>query len=171
MNYPGPWSANAAQRGRNGPMAAPGRYTVRISAGGRSVGGGEPLTLRADPRVLRDGITPGMLDEQVAFGLRARDLVSDANRTAEELRASHLRATANGGDTAVAASPAIGALERDLITPTIRYSRPALLTHITYLYGATLGADQQVGRDAYQRYAELRAALDELKQRLATAAR
>jgi photosystem II stability/assembly factor-like uncharacterized protein len=167
MNHPGPWSANAAQRGRNGPMAAPGLFTVRITAGGRSVS--QPLRLRADPRVLRDGITQRVLEEQLAFALRARDLVSDANRAAEELRAMRLRAT--GGDTSVSPPPAIVALERELLTPPIRYSRPGLLTHITYLYGMTLGADQPVSRDAYERYAELRAALDELKRRMAAAIR
>jgi hypothetical protein len=55
------------------------------------------------------------------------------------------------------------------LTPPIRYSRPALLSHITYLYSMTLGADQPVSRDAYERYAELRAALDDLKRRLAAA--
>jgi hypothetical protein len=159
MNHPGPWSPNPAQRGRNGPMAAPGSYTVRITAGGTSVS--EPLVLRADPRVLRDGINQKILEEQVAFGLRARDLVSDANRAAEELRALRLRA--NGGDSAVAAPAAIDALERELLTPPIRYSRPGLLSHITYLYGMTLGADQPVGRDAYARYAELRRQLDDLR--------
>jgi photosystem II stability/assembly factor-like uncharacterized protein len=167
MNYPGPWSPNAAQRGRNGPMAAPGVYTVRITAGGRTMSA--PLTLRADPRVLRDGITQSVLDEQLSFGLRARDLVSDANRTAEELHALRLRAT--HGDTTVAPPPAIAVLEHELLTPPIRYSRPALLSHITYLYSMTLGADQQVSRDAYERYAELRAALDDEKRGLAMAAR
>jgi hypothetical protein len=144
-------------------MAAPGLYTVRITAGGTSIG--QPLRLRADPRVLRDGITQSVLDEQLAFSLRARDLVSDANRAAEELRALRLRAT--GGDTSVAPPPALVALERELLTPSVRYSRPALLTHITYLYSMLLGADQPVSRDAYERYAELRRALDDLKRRIA----
>jgi hypothetical protein len=169
MNYPGPWSANAAQRGRNGPMAAPGTYTVRISAGGSSAAA--PLVLRADPRVLRDGISQKILEEQLAFGLRARDLVSDANRTADELRALRPRANEGGGDSTGASSPAVAALERELLTPSIRYSRPALLTHITYLYGMTLGADQPVSRDAYERYAELRTALDGLKRRISAVAR
>jgi photosystem II stability/assembly factor-like uncharacterized protein len=166
MNYPGPWSANLAQRGRNGPMAAPGLFTVRITSGGGSVG--QPLRLRADPRALRDGITQSVLDEQLSFNLRARDLVSDANRAAEELRALRLRAA--GGDSSAVAPPAIAALERELLTPPVRYSRPALLTHITYLYSMTLGADQPVSRDAYERYAELRAALDDLKRRISAVA-
>ena len=41
-----------------------------------------------------------------------------------------------------------------------RYSQPGLQAHISYLYGLTTQADQKVGRDAVERYAALRAALD-----------
>ena len=34
MRYPGPWAANAPNGGGGGPMAAPGKYTVRLTAGG-----------------------------------------------------------------------------------------------------------------------------------------
>ena len=40
----------------------------------------------------------------------------------------------------------------------MRYSRPGLQSHINYLYGMTIGADQRVSRDAAERYAELRTA-------------
>jgi photosystem II stability/assembly factor-like uncharacterized protein len=162
MAYPGPWSPNANQRGRNGPMATPGRYTVRLSTAGQTLT--QPLELRADPRVLRDGVTQGVLEAQLAHNLRVRDLVSDANGAAEELRALRRRAT--GGDTTVAPPAAIAALERELLTPPIRYSRPGLLSHISYLYSMTLGADQPVGRDAAQRYVELRQQLDALRARI-----
>ena len=162
MAYPGPWSPNATQRGRNGPMAAPGRYTVRLTTGGQTTT--QPLVLRADPRVLRDGISQGVLEAQLAHNLRVRDLVSDANGAAEELRALRRRAT--NGDSTTAVPAAIVALERELLTPPIRYSRPGLLSHITYLYGMNLGADQPVGRDAAQRYTELRQRLDDVRGRI-----
>ncbi|HEY2026968.1 MAG TPA: hypothetical protein VGG78_08160, partial [Gemmatimonadaceae bacterium] len=166
MTYPGPWGASGAQRGRNGPMAPPGTYTVRLTANGESFS--EPLTLRADPRVTRDGVTQSVLLEQFAHNLRVRDLVSDANRAAEELRA--LRLGASRSDSTATVPPAIVALERELLTPPIRYSRPGLLAHITYLYSMTTQADQPVGRDAYERYAELRKQLDDFRRRLAAVA-
>jgi photosystem II stability/assembly factor-like uncharacterized protein len=162
MTYPGPWSPSSTQRGRNGPMATPGRYSVRLTSGGRTTT--QPLELRADPRVLKDGITQGILEAQLAHNLRVRDLVSDANAAAEALRA--LRRRAVGTDTAAASPPAIAALERELLTPPIRYSRPGLLSHITYLYSMTLGADQPVPRDAAERYVELRRRLDEIRRRI-----
>jgi photosystem II stability/assembly factor-like uncharacterized protein len=155
MAYAGPWSPNPNQRGRNGPMAAPGQYVVRLTSAGERVS--RPLLLRADPRALRDGITQGTLAAQLAHNLRVRDLVSDANGAAEELRA--LRQRGVGGEAAAA-------LERELLTPPVRYSRPGLLSHITYLYGMTLGADQPVGRDARERYDELRGRLDAVRARI-----
>ncbi len=162
MAYPGPWSPNTNQRGRNGPMAAPAQYTVRLTTGGQTTT--QPLVLRVDPRVLKDGITQGVIDAQLAHNLRVRDLVSDANGAAEELRA--LRRRAAGPDGTGTVSPAVVALERELLTPPIRYSRPGLLSHITYLYGMTLDADQPVGRDAAQRYTELRQRLDAVRARI-----
>jgi photosystem II stability/assembly factor-like uncharacterized protein len=162
MTYPGPWSTSASQRAATGPVAVPGTYAVRLSVDDQSFS--EPLTLRADPRIIRDGVTQKVLEEQLAHNLRVRDLVSDAYRTAEELHALRVRAV--GSDSTAAPSPAIAALEQELLTPPIRYSKPALLTHITYLYSMTLGADQPVGRDAQERYAELRRHLDTLRAKV-----
>ena len=36
MQYSGPWDASARRSGRNGPVAAPGTYTVRMSVSGVS---------------------------------------------------------------------------------------------------------------------------------------
>ena len=128
-------------------MAAPGNYTVRLSANGTTMT--QPLVLRADPRITRDGISQSALDAQLAFNLKLRDLVSDANRVGERLRAAPN-----------------AALDAEFFTPPVRYSRPALQAHIAYLYSEHIGADQRVGRDAKDRYAELRKALDALAARV-----
>jgi hypothetical protein len=47
-----------------------------------------------------------------------------------------------------------------VVTPSVRYSRPALQSHIQYLYGLTSQADQRIGRDATERYVTLRRELD-----------
>jgi len=54
----------------------------------------------------------------------------------------------------------LSTLLAQLVTPGIRYSKPELQTHITYLYGLTNGPDQKVGRDAVARLEELRKELD-----------
>jgi hypothetical protein len=52
-------------------------------------------------------------------------------------------------------------LSADLITPSIRYSKPELQTHILYLYSLTTGTDQKIGRDAIARYNALRKELND----------
>jgi hypothetical protein len=161
MAWPGPWDANARRSGRGGPLALPGAYTVRLTAGGRTMT--KPLALRIDPRIARDGVTLADLREQLAHNLRARDLVTDANVMAARLRALRAavgRADGAGGDVAAR----LTALERRLLPEPVRYGRPGLLTHIGYLYGLTTRADQKIGRDAVARYAELRKELDAMRR-------
>jgi photosystem II stability/assembly factor-like uncharacterized protein len=158
MSYPGPWSASSGGRRRGGgPMAAPGRYTVRLTSNGRS--STQPLELMADPRVLKDGITQPILEDQLAFNLKVRDLVSDANRLGERL---------NELSRAAADTPprALSEARQEFFTPPVRYSKPGLQDHITYLYGMTTGADQRVGKDARERYTELRRRLDALSAKV-----
>ena len=58
---------------------------------------------------------------------------------------------------------AVDSLASHLITPGIRYSKPELQTHITYLYQMTNSVDEKPGNDAQQRYQELRRELDQTK--------
>jgi hypothetical protein len=157
LAYAGPWDANAARSGRNGPMVAPGAYTLRLTAAGQMAT--QPLAVRADPRVLADGVTDAVLAEQVAHNLRVRDMVTEANQAVARLRAAKERLTSAGAPAADTLAR-LAAIEQRLVTPAVRYSRPGLQTHIGYLYGLTTQADQRVGRDAVERYQALRAALD-----------
>lgn len=162
LSYPGPWNPNALRRGRNGPLVPPGLYTVRFTTGG--VTSTQPLEVRLDPRVLRDGITPEVVTAQVAHNLRVRDLLSDATGAVEALRIARERET--NGRAGAPVSAELAALERILLTPPVRYSSPGLESHIAYLYTMTVGADQPVPRDAVERYRVLRARLDALLPRV-----
>ena len=160
--YPGPWDAGARRSGRGGPLAAPGAYTVRITANGTTET--QPLTLRPDPRITKDGVTPAVLRAQLAHNLRVRDLVTEVNLAVAQLDAvkRSTKAAASSPDRA----RKLQAFEETLVTPSVRYSRPALQAHIQYLYSATAAADQKVGHDAEVRYAELRKELDAAQKSL-----
>ncbi|MDQ3523327.1 MAG: hypothetical protein M3434_13485, partial [Gemmatimonadota bacterium] len=151
LAHPGSWSENAQRSGRGGPLAVPGTYTVRLSVGDRTMT--EPLTIRMDPRVARDGVTQAELEEQLAHSLRVRDMVSEVNRLVARVQAAKKGAT---GQTL----QQLTALERLLVAEPVRYGRPGLQTQITYLYGLTTQADQRIGRDAVERYQTLRGELD-----------
>jgi hypothetical protein len=156
--YPGPWDANPRRNGRDGPLAPPGTYTVRLTANG--VTESQPLVVRADPRVTRDGVTTEILRAQLAHNLRVRDLVSEVN-----IAVAKLNAVDKSRQTEETLRK-LQSLQELLVTPPIRYSEPALQAHIQYLYTAGLGADQRVGRDAQTRYLELRKQLDAAMRQL-----
>ncbi len=153
LRYPGPWLSKARPEAPNGPMAPPDTYSVRLTVG--SWNASKALTIKEDPRVTASGVTQADLQEQFQDNMRVRDLVSEVNRAVARLR----EAMAKSGSSADGAK--LKELASHLITPAIRYSKPELQTHITYLYGMTNNTDQKVGRDAIERYAVLRKELDE----------
>jgi hypothetical protein len=152
LHYPGPWQSKTRPEGANGPTAVPGKYSVRLTVGSWS--STQPLTVIEDPRVTKDGVTTADLREQFEHNLRVRDLVSDVNKTVARLKAAQQGAAGERADK-------LKELASHLITPSIRYSKPELQTHITYLYSLTTGTDQKIGRDAIARYAALRKKLDQ----------
>lgn len=153
----GPWDANPARSGRNGPRVVPGRYSVRLTAGSWSAT--KPLELRMDPRVARDGVTLADLREQFRHNVKVRDMVTEVNQVAAQIEEGRRRL--GGAASAADTLRALEALRAKIVTPAVRYSKPELQAHIQYLYGMTMQADQKIGRDAITRYGVLRKELDE----------
>jgi photosystem II stability/assembly factor-like uncharacterized protein len=148
-----------------GPMAVPGRYTVRVTADG--VSDEKPFTLLVDPRVEADGITAADLEEQLALNLRIRDVITEARGAVSDIaRAKELVGDGSGleGEArqrAVNAMNRIMAVEAALVTKSGgSYQTPMLLAQLNYLYGMTSRADQRPGRDAYLRLAVLESELE-----------
>ncbi|HUH11512.1 MAG TPA: hypothetical protein VMK65_00325 [Longimicrobiales bacterium] len=138
-----------------GPLAVPGRYTVRLSAGEWSAT--QPLELRIDPRVARDGVTVADLQLQLEHNQRVGELMVDARELLQRVRALEERAT---GALAAEAER----IRLQLVPPEDISSYPPrmLMNHIGYLQSMTMRADQRPGRDAVQRYQELRGRVDAL---------
>jgi photosystem II stability/assembly factor-like uncharacterized protein len=157
LRYFGPWASESRPQGPNGPVAAPGMYTVELKAG--SFTAKQPLEIKEDPRVTKDGVTTLDLKAQLAHNLKVMALVSDANKAVTRLREAEAKMAKDpSADPAKVAS--LKALADKMITSPIRYSQPELVTHIQYLYSENNSTDQKVGHDAVVRYAELRKMLD-----------
>ena len=150
LRYPGPWQSKARPEGPNGPLAVPGKYIVRLTS---STIATQPLTVIEDPRITKSGVSAADLREQFDHNMRVRDLVSLCAKTIARLRAAQAVST---GDTLAK----LNDLASHLITPPVRYSKPELQSHLTYLYSMTNSTDQKVGRDAFERYVTLRNELD-----------
>ena len=116
----------------------------------------QTLRIVEDPRITADGVTTADLREQFEHNMKVRDLVSEVNKTVSRLRAAQNRYKSD--DSIL---PRLNELASHLITPAIRYSKPELQTHITYLYSLTTATDQKIGLDAVERLAQLRKELDQ----------
>ncbi|MCC7194718.1 MAG: hypothetical protein IT356_04080 [Gemmatimonadaceae bacterium] len=160
LRYPGAWQNAANPEGPNGPLAPPGAYSVALTVGGATTK--VPLRVVEDPRVRRDGITTADLKALFAHNIRARDLVSDLNRTLARVRSAQQRL---GGATGAAADTLarLDGIAARLVTPAARYSKPELQTQVTYLYSMTTQADQRLPKDAADRYTVLRKQLEEIQ--------
>jgi photosystem II stability/assembly factor-like uncharacterized protein len=150
-----PAIATASVRPLPGPVVPPGTYTVVLTAGGQTLE--QPLQLVEDPRVLASGVTLADLQEQFAHNMRVLALARDTNAAVARIRTAEAGLKAR---TDPAKAQALAPIAARLITPPIRYSAPGLQTHVMYLYRETADADQKVGRDAIDRYAELRKQVD-----------
>ena len=88
-----------------------------------------------------------------------RELVTEANALVARLRAADARLrTASGAAADTLAK--VRALSEKMLTQPVRYGKPGLQAHISYLAGMTTRADQKVGRDALERYTVLRKEFD-----------
>jgi photosystem II stability/assembly factor-like uncharacterized protein len=157
LRYVGPWASEARPEGPNGPMAVPGKYAARLTVG--ALISTQPFNVIEDLRVTKDGVTTADLREQFEHNVRVRELVSDVNKAVARIRAAQTDQRAKSGNASETPTK-LDELASHMITPAIRYGKPELQTHITYLYSVTNSTDQRIGRDTIERYAELRKELD-----------
>lgn len=104
-----PWGAG----GFNGPLVLPGRYTVRVNDGARTVNG--TLEVLMDPR---SHVPVSALREQLAFLERVRGDLSALGDTIDRLNARKARAGADGA--------AIDALLHRIYEPEVTQGEDAL---------------------------------------------
>ncbi len=159
LRYPGPWASVTSPEGPNGPMAVPGTYMVKLTVGAYT--STQPFTLIEDPRITADGVTTADLREQFDHNMKVRDLVSEANKSVARIRQARTKLTADPDKLAK-----LNDVASHMITPAIRYSKPELQTHVTYLYSMTNSTDQKIGRDAVERYDVLKAELENRNREL-----
>jgi photosystem II stability/assembly factor-like uncharacterized protein len=131
--------------GGQGPLAAPGTYRARLTAAG--VTRTEPLVVKIDPRVARDGITAADLAEQTRFALKVRDLLAEARQLAQRVRRA---VDEKRGEPA-----RLQAVLDRLNTKTGPYEDQMFIDQLSNVGREIGGADQKVGASAYERFNQL----------------
>jgi hypothetical protein len=161
LRYPGPWTPGAPDGGPGGPMVPPGKYTVKLSAGGQTIT--RTLDLKSDPRVATDGVSDADIAEQVRFQLQVRDAISDARRLQQRLEEAMKKAGVKPPALMpVGESPANLKYDNKLQelwaqvvdTPGI-YVQGMLINQLQNVPRMVGQADQKIGKDAYDRFGDL----------------
>jgi photosystem II stability/assembly factor-like uncharacterized protein len=150
-------------RNKEGVTMPPGQYRVGMKVGALSQMWTESFTVLIDPRVAEDGVTVADLVEQYEHNMRMRELVNGVNQLVarvREFQRSTQAVAASGGPDALAR---INAIAAKLLSEPVRYGKPGLQAHVTYLASMTANVDQKIGRDAIERYAVLKKEFDTLR--------
>lgn len=94
LRYPGatdfPGMIMWGARPQNGPLAVPGKYAVKFTAGGQTYT--QPFEIKADPRLKNVSIAD--MKEQFKLAMALRDKVSQANESVVQIRAIKATITA-----------------------------------------------------------------------------
>lgn len=135
----------------SGLGAPPGEYEAKLTVGNATLT--QPFTVLIDPRIAAEGVTVADLREQFEHNTRMRAMVAEVRALVE--RVQEAQGMTEGENRA-----RIDEIASKLETPPVRYSKPGLQAHISYLAGMTTRVDQKIGRDAIERYHVLRAELD-----------
>jgi photosystem II stability/assembly factor-like uncharacterized protein len=150
-------------RNQSGLSVPPGGYQARVKVG--SISQTQPFTVLIDPNVAADGTTAADLKEQYEHNTRTRQLVVDAGQAVTRVRDGLDRFRGATGPDAEKFKQ-LESIAARLLPEPVRYGKPGLQTHITYLAGLTTRADQKIGRDAIQRHQVLRKELDAIRVEL-----
>src|SRR5262249_44719980 len=131
-------------KNKEGVTVLPGRYQARLKIGSTTLT--EGFNVLIDPRVAEDGVTLADLKEQFEHNMRMRELVPGVDQWVERVREaqSKCRATSTTDNDM---SAKVAALAAKLLAEPVRYGKPGLQAHITYLANMAANVDQKIGRD------------------------
>ncbi|MEQ8424539.1 MAG: hypothetical protein RIA63_07500 [Cyclobacteriaceae bacterium] len=164
LAHEGPWDKDPTRSRAGGPMVRPGVYQARLSVNGETLI--QPFEVMVDPKL--DMTKTGLEDlrAQENLSLQVVALEDSSKRVAERIksRRKELEKLIKAGKRTKQyqeEDKRLAQIQDQLITPEGIYMTPMLIDQLRYLRSMLNQADQRPGKDAYERY-------DELKNRLNT---
>lgn len=154
----GPWFKNKRRRYKNGSLVLPGQYTAILTVGEEQFE--QSFRVLVDPRVEADGMTPAKLKQQAEWQQKVITLLSEVNQLQDEIEGA-IKEAKNKAD-----KQSLEDALRLLKNGKGAYPQQMLVSQISYIYYMVNGADQLVGNDVIERYAELKTQVDQIKASL-----
>jgi hypothetical protein len=147
--------------GGGGPLVAPGAFKARLTAGG--VTRTEPVIVKIDPRIAKDGTTVADLAAQTALALKVRDALAEARAVQARVRQAR---DAKRGDQAK-----LDSLWERLTTKSGPYEDAMFVDQLSNVNREIGEADQKLGASAFERFNQLMKEWATLKAEAETALR
>ena len=148
-------------RHENGVTMPPGRYRVQMTVGESIMT--EWINVLIDPRVAADGITDIDLIALYKHNVRMQKMVADVRAISARVREAIDGMEGVAGQEAVTLK-GLEEVAARLETPPIRYSKPGLVSQISYLSGATSRGDVKLSTDVQHRFEMLNHELNMIRQ-------
>ncbi|MGB5429578.1 WD40/YVTN/BNR-like repeat-containing protein [Eudoraea sp.] len=155
MTSTGPWSKKTENRYENGPLVKPGIYIAKLTID--KIVLSKSFEIVIDPRVKVTGISEKIISDQVDFQIKVRDLLNEALLLVNSLEIEQ-ETLENKEKITEADKTKLSELKivlEQLKTREGIYEQPMLTSQIKYLYNMMNEADQEIGKDALDRFIEL----------------
>lgn len=159
MTHEGPWDKDPARSLRGGPMVRPGVYQARLTVDGKSFT--QSFEVQMDPKVDMTKTGDEDVKAQERLSLEVVALEDAAKRVAEKIkeRRKELEKLIKSGKRTkqyTQEDQKLAQILDQLVTPEGIYMTPMLIDQLRYLRSMLNQADQRPGKDAYERYDELK---------------
>lgn len=165
MRHAGGWNANPARAYMgNGPMVSTGRFTARLSVGDKVLE--QPFEVVLDPRGTL--VSDADVKEQEALALQIQSFSDEVSKLITQIEEERTKLDnrldkerINRRDLQL--KEQMDQLYYQLVTPPGTYMQPMLSAQTGYLASMLGQADQKPGKDAYERFDELKQQFEEIK--------
>ncbi|MBT8181052.1 MAG: hypothetical protein KJO53_05635 [Eudoraea sp.] len=164
MTATGPWNNKAEETYKNGPLVKPGIYIAKLTIDKLVLV--KSFQIEMDPKVNTRGISVKTISEQVDFQIKVRDLLNKALMLVNKLETE--QETLENKEKITRADKTrlseIKTVLGELRTSEGIYEQPMLTSQIKYLYNMMNEADQEIGKDALDRLADLQSKFGAIQQ-------
>tara|TARA_R110002073_G_scaffold72537_1_gene177250 strand:+ start:233808 stop:236834 length:3027 start_codon:yes stop_codon:yes gene_type:complete len=164
LRQKGAWSNSQNRSYKNGPLVAPGMYTVKLTVGTQTLA--QNFELLIDPRIQEEGITKEIIVSQIAMQNEVISLLSEARKLEANLEKEAKTLKRKKTKTKADRLTKITTTLKQLSNDNVVYPQQMLVSQISYLLNMISSADQLPGQEATDRFKELQEQFNTLKQEL-----
>ncbi len=162
LRHSGPWAKEVSRRFQNGPIAAPGIYTVRLSTNTNVIE--QTFELLIDPRVKANGVSKEDIVLQIEKQQEISELLTTARKFQDTLETEviKLKEKNQSSERLKKVEKVLKQLKND----DGAYPKAMLVDQIMYLYRMISNADQLPGKEAEMRFEHLKVEFAKVKKSL-----